>query len=796
MTNLILLRARALRAARGRPVLRRREGRLPRGALRALPRRPAADARRSRAPVARGTRLLRELRLDEHLARRARGRRPARLAGARRGGGRRGARCCSPATATCSSACPSACACCTRAAARTARSVIGPAEVRERYGIEPAQVPDFIALRGDPSDGLPGAKGIGEKSARDLLREHGTLRESSRPPKAGDDDAPHRRRADRRSRAAARLPGHRHAARGRPSSARPTPRLDCRARPRAQPREPRDEPAVRAAGEARGRGILTAPPRRDGTDADRAHAVRLYAMISAVRLPPARGFAPCSRFSPAWRCPRRRRLPTRPLPCPSSRAGSTRPIPAMRGRGWAGSPAAARRSWRAVAVPQRLERQPRRGGLRRHGRLVPRDLQRAAHPARHGLGTALRAGPAQHAGVAQRPSDRRQPGSVHAVRAARARASDRAANTLVVRVDNRRPETLREGWWNWGGITRPVSLDPARAAGRCTTSACSPASAARTATVAGACSSTGGSRTRPPPTSSPRSPSRCGHPTATLSTGVSQPRRAAPRRAAARALRRTGDGRREGVVTRGARSSTAATVTTSAGDTVAQVDRERIGLRTIEVKDATLYLNGRALDLRGASIQEDVPGRGPALTDADVERIVERAQGAERQRHARALPARRAPARPLRRGGHPRLEPGARLPPRQAARDAPGSAPSDCDVLRDTILAARNHPSVITHSVANELSSVPDKRPDDEGLDARRRAAARATSTRRSRCRSTCSATPAIDRQTHVRALRPARDQLVLRLVRGQARRTRPQTSATSRRTCARCTPSTRARRS
>src|SRR6185503_12896655 len=52
---------------------------------------------------------------------------------------------------------------------------VGPAEVRERYGIDPAQVPDFIALRGDPSDGLPGAKGIGEKTARDLLREHRTL---------------------------------------------------------------------------------------------------------------------------------------------------------------------------------------------------------------------------------------------------------------------------------------------------------------------------------------------------------------------------------------------------------------------------------------------------------------------------------------------------------------------------------------------------------------------------------------------------------------------------------------------
>ncbi|WP_354699523.1 RNaseH [Paraconexibacter sp. AEG42_29] len=49
------------------------------------------------------------------------------------------------------------------------------AEVRKRYGIEPAQVPDFIALRGDPSDGLPGAKGVGEKGAAALLTEHGDL---------------------------------------------------------------------------------------------------------------------------------------------------------------------------------------------------------------------------------------------------------------------------------------------------------------------------------------------------------------------------------------------------------------------------------------------------------------------------------------------------------------------------------------------------------------------------------------------------------------------------------------------
>jgi DNA polymerase-1 len=48
-------------------------------------------------------------------------------------------------------------------------------EVRRRYGVPPALVPDFIALRGDPSDGIPGAPGVGEKTAADLLQRHGSL---------------------------------------------------------------------------------------------------------------------------------------------------------------------------------------------------------------------------------------------------------------------------------------------------------------------------------------------------------------------------------------------------------------------------------------------------------------------------------------------------------------------------------------------------------------------------------------------------------------------------------------------
>jgi exodeoxyribonuclease-3 len=54
-------------------------------------------------------------------------------------------------------------------------SRIGPEEVRQRYGVDPSQVPDFIALRGDPSDKLPGAAGVGPKRAAQLVQRYGTL---------------------------------------------------------------------------------------------------------------------------------------------------------------------------------------------------------------------------------------------------------------------------------------------------------------------------------------------------------------------------------------------------------------------------------------------------------------------------------------------------------------------------------------------------------------------------------------------------------------------------------------------
>jgi DNA polymerase-1 len=58
---------------------------------------------------------------------------------------------------------------------KTGPELIDAAGVRKRYGITPDLVPDFIALRGDPSDSIPGGKGIGEKTAKELLLNYGDL---------------------------------------------------------------------------------------------------------------------------------------------------------------------------------------------------------------------------------------------------------------------------------------------------------------------------------------------------------------------------------------------------------------------------------------------------------------------------------------------------------------------------------------------------------------------------------------------------------------------------------------------
>ena len=108
--------------------------------------------------------------------------------------------------------------------------------------------------------------------------------------------------------------------------------------------------------------------------------------------------------------------------------------------------------------PARRRPRTRHGALLRHGRLVPGEL--------HGPATAAGIGWALHFEQVRRIARvwlngrelgaHRDPTPRSSCRAAGLRPGE--PNTLVVRVDNRRSPELREGWWNWGGITRPVSL--------------------------------------------------------------------------------------------------------------------------------------------------------------------------------------------------------------------------------------------------------------------------------------------------------------------------------------------------
>ena len=81
---------------------------------------------------------------------------------------------------------------------------LGPSDVRERYGVDPQLVPDLIALRGDPSDGIPGAPGVGAKTAAELLRRYGPLEEVLLAAKAAATKV-RRREDDMRPRTAAAL---------------------------------------------------------------------------------------------------------------------------------------------------------------------------------------------------------------------------------------------------------------------------------------------------------------------------------------------------------------------------------------------------------------------------------------------------------------------------------------------------------------------------------------------------------------------------------------------------------------
>ena len=284
-------------------------------------------------------------------------------------------------------------------------------------------------------------------------------------------------------------------------------------------------------------------------------------------------------------------------------------------------------------------------------------------------------------------------------------------NTLVVRVDHRRSPALREGWWNWGGITRPVSL-VARGpvvmhdAGLLPRRVCVGSRCEWNVLVDGWLENASDTIQQPAVAVRLRSPD------GTVSQGS----------AASRALQPGERVRvRFAVPVRGAPKLWSpehpnlyeGAVRTRAGGQVVQRDQRRVGLRSVAVVDGMLRLNDRVLDLRGASVQEDIPGRGPALTDADIDNTIEelKALGANVTRAHYLLDQRLLDR--LDRAGI-LVWSQAPVYHRDAQLKTPGQRSYELDVVRETILEARNHPSVITHSVANELTTLPDEKRTSE----------------------------------------------------------------------------------
>ncbi len=279
-------------------------------------------------------------------------------------------------------------------------------------------------------------------------------------------------------------------------------------------------------------------------------------------------------------------------------------------------------------------------------------------------------------------------------------------NLLTVRVDNRRTPGYREGWWNWGGISRPVRLVPRgkvslRGVAVLGQVDCSGACKAR-ATVDGWLTSRADRPVRPlvairlaPPGGGPVTEKtvrmRTVRPGETARVRFTVPVAGAPKLWAPEKPRLYDT-----------------TVQARLGDTVEDAQQDRTGLRTVRVRKGHLELNGRRVELRGASIQEDVPGRGPAMTDEDIEGIVGelKAVNASVTRAHYQLDERLLD----------RLDEEGIMVWNQAPvyhrdgqlRTAAGRA-RELGTLRRTILEARRHPSVITHSVANELSPKPDE---------------------------------------------------------------------------------------
>lgn len=284
----------------------------------------------------------------------------------------------------------------------------------------------------------------------------------------------------------------------------------------------------------------------------------------------------------------------------------------------------------------------------------------------------------------------------------------RGVNQMIVRVDYRKGRNPIEGWWNWGGVVRPVSV---ASVGRLSAS-----SLDMTGNLPCFDAQCGGQLVGQTVLHN-RSRRTIADPVLQLSvrapSGETQTQvvRSAP----------LGPNRRRlvkfdlpvGAVQPWSPASPAlydVTATTLVAGQPQEIKRDQTGFRSIVVDGGRLKLNGRPLNMRGVSIHEDVPGRGAALRDSDIDGIVRQVKSVDGDvvRAHYALNERLLDA--FDRNGilvynqAPVYQRSTQLQSRtrryQALREVRGS-----------VEQAYSHPSVIVHTVANELAPGADTNP-------------------------------------------------------------------------------------
>lgn len=290
-----------------------------------------------------------------------------------------------------------------------------------------------------------------------------------------------------------------------------------------------------------------------------------------------------------------------------------------------------------------------------------------------------------------------------------ARGLRRGLNELVLRVDSRKGSRPREGWWNWGGILRPVTLVPRgrlvlNDLGLLPRVNCSDPAGCRAVVRV-----TGAIRNRLSTRAGGELAVTLKAPDGTETRQVVKVPALAGTESRVLAARIPVNGPIALWDTQNPQLYDAS-VTLRSGGRVEQHEQMRIGMRQLTIRGGQLYLNGRPVKMYGAAIQEDFPGRGAALTPEDNAEIVAELE---------SLGANATRAHyPLNQDLLTKFDEAGILVWNEAPiyhqnreLNRPEGRKAALDTVRGTILSTRNHASVVVHSVANEPVSTPDDYP-------------------------------------------------------------------------------------